>query len=626
MLASIRFMVYLLLVCLPWTMGLRQFRHDSNFQPDYILRVGEETTSAACRTRLSAVVNGTTPGPTLYMKENQTTWVRVYNDFRSENLTMHWHGLSQSVSPWSDGTPQASQWPIKAQHFFDYEIRPQIGEAGSYFYHSHIGFQAVTATGPLVVHEAGENSPYDYESEKIIFLSELFNWTDATVQKYLTAPISEFGWTGEAASILVNGNGYLGLPANETETSKPWAKPDLSAEKPCSPEIIEVEPDTTYRFRTIGGVSLSPLVLAFEDHDNLTIIAADARYTQPASTDLIQIASGQRYDFIIHTKSEEELQDLGKSMFWMQIETRYRDLNDTFYAILSYKTNASLNTTVPPSPPTEKPVDIPFHNQDWLEYTLQPREPNGFPTADQVTRQVVLVSSQIIAQSGAFWTVNNRTWTEDNQHEGENPFNDRNPSADTPYLVDVYRRGERAVPNYETAVQKHGGWDPDLNVYPAKIGEVIDIILINEPNGVYGGFDTHPWHIHGDHVYDLGCGSGTYNATENEERLKGYNPIQRDTSLLFKYVDGDEVGAGHNYTCQGWRAWRVKVQNPGVWMIHCHILQHMIMGMEAVWVMGNASEITRGTTPELVEGYLSYGGNAYGNSIFDPLVSHYFDD
>jgi hypothetical protein len=30
--------------------------------------------------------------------------------------------MAVAVSPFSDGTPQASQWPIPPSHFFDYEI------------------------------------------------------------------------------------------------------------------------------------------------------------------------------------------------------------------------------------------------------------------------------------------------------------------------------------------------------------------------------------------------------------------------------------------------------------------------------------------------------------------------
>jgi FtsP/CotA-like multicopper oxidase with cupredoxin domain len=82
----------------------------------------------------------------------------------------------------------------QAQHFFDYEIRPQIGEAGSYLYHSHVAFQAVSAAGPIIIEEADGQHPYDYDDEKIIFLSELFNLTDASVNEMLTAPAADFNW------------------------------------------------------------------------------------------------------------------------------------------------------------------------------------------------------------------------------------------------------------------------------------------------------------------------------------------------------------------------------------------------------------------------------------------------
>ena len=51
----------------------------------------------------------------------------------------------------------------------------------------------------------------------------------------------------------------------------------------------------------------------------------------------------------------------------------------------------------------------------------------------------------------------------------------------------------------------------------------------------------------------------------------------------------------------------------------------MVQGMQTVWIMGNASEITRGTSPELVEGYLNYGGDAYGNASYEPLRIQHFD-
>ena len=91
----------------------------------------------------------------------------------------------------------------------------------------------------------------------------------------------------------------------------------------------------------------------------------------------------------------------------------------------------------------------------------------------------------------------------------------------------------------------------------------------------------------------------------------------------------------------GWRAWRLQVMEPGAWMLHCHTLvsvialsldctpnrcqAHMIMGMQSVWVFGDADDIRKVPKP-MVEGYLHYGGGAYGNTMHDPCVVHYFDD
>lgn len=85
---------------------------------------------------------------------------------------------------------------FQPNHFFDYEIRPNIGEAGTYFYHSHVEFQAVSAAGPLIVLEApGQKSPYVCDAEKTIFISELYNKTDSNIVKGLTAtPQSQFSW------------------------------------------------------------------------------------------------------------------------------------------------------------------------------------------------------------------------------------------------------------------------------------------------------------------------------------------------------------------------------------------------------------------------------------------------
>jgi L-ascorbate oxidase len=161
-----------------------------------------------------------------------------------------------AVSPFSDGTPSASQWPIPPLHFFDYEIRPEVGMAGTYFYHSHIGFQAVSAAGPLIIDDLVK--PYHYDEERIIFLQDVFPGNDSTIEAGLVH--SPLVWSGETSMILVNGKG--GGSANGTACHS-------------SLSTIDVQPGKTYRFRFIGGTALTFASLAIEGHDDLTIIEAD---------------------------------------------------------------------------------------------------------------------------------------------------------------------------------------------------------------------------------------------------------------------------------------------------------------------------------------------------------------
>lgn len=156
---------------------------------------------------------------------------------------------------------------------------------------------------------------------------------------------------------------------------------------------------------------------------------------------------------------------------------------------------------------------------------------------------------------------NNLSWTEDEAQRMHY----------TPYLIQAYMEGK--TPDYDAAMANNG-WDPGTRAFPALVGEVLDIVWQSN-SGPTGGFEYHPMHGHGEHYWDLGGGNGTYDASANEERFKNYTPMKRDTTMLHRYTS-----KGADHTTAGWRAWRIRVtkDNVGAWMMHCHILQHMIMG------------------------------------------------
>jgi hypothetical protein len=57
-------------------------------RPDYELVATAQNITINCQERYSVIFNGTTPGLPLYMRENYTTWVRVYNRIQDQNLTV----------------------------------------------------------------------------------------------------------------------------------------------------------------------------------------------------------------------------------------------------------------------------------------------------------------------------------------------------------------------------------------------------------------------------------------------------------------------------------------------------------------------------------------------------------
>lgn len=476
-------------------------------------------------------------------------------------------------------------------------------------------FQATTASGALIIEESSSSSaPFPVDGDRVVLLQELFNITDATARQRLES--IPFAWTGENDGWLINGKGISNYSVVNTSAAS-W-------------DVIDVAPSSTYRLRFIGGNTLTHAIVGIDQHPDLRIIEADGSYTQPYNTSFLQIGSGQRFSTLLTTKSCAELAAMnGTTDFYLMVQSRQRPAQSTSYAIVRYdvsrcrgpsKSRPQATRVSTTAFPAQQPFMLPPTSYSWLEYALTPlnaKDIDDFPSASEVTRTVVISAQQVINPNGGIqWNDSQVTWTED--------ASDPNPHMTpmTPYLVSLYENQAPYTPNLAAAIA-NGGLDPVTKTFPAAIGEVIEFVIQQLGNtepasaGPGGALDTHPWHAHGAHYYDIGTGPGAYNPTANEQRLAGYHPVKRDTTMLYPF-------AAHTTenTIAGWRAWRFRVTDPGVWMVHCHILQHMLMGMQTVWVHGNTSEILQLPATD-VQGYLTYGGNVCGNATHSPNVIHF---
>lgn len=110
------------------------------------------------------LVNGTSPGPVLYMSIGDTVEF-VVNNYLPFSTTIHFHGITQLNTPWSDGVPGVSQMPIAPGAKYVYKWTAD--EYGQYFYHAHHRGQIDDGlVGAIVISPpADEPSPFSLISD-----------------------------------------------------------------------------------------------------------------------------------------------------------------------------------------------------------------------------------------------------------------------------------------------------------------------------------------------------------------------------------------------------------------------------------------------------------------------------
>src|SRR3954449_6446660 len=137
---------------------------------DFKLDIGATPVNFTGSARMATAVNGRVPAPALYWREGDTVTLRVTNQLPITS-SIHWHGILLPAA--MDGVPGLSFHGIAPNETFTYRF--EVRQSGTYWYHSHSGFQEQTGLyGPLIITpRTGERFPAD--REHVVMLSD---WTD----------------------------------------------------------------------------------------------------------------------------------------------------------------------------------------------------------------------------------------------------------------------------------------------------------------------------------------------------------------------------------------------------------------------------------------------------------------
>ncbi len=256
-------------------------------------------------------INGSIPGPVIRMKEGKGVLIRVHNRL-NESTSVHWHGM---LVPFTmDGVPGISFPGIGAGETFTY--RYKVRQNGTYWYHSHSGFQEQLGVYGQLIVEPSSPDPIQYDVEHSVVLSDWTFENPATIfsklkkidgyfnfQRATTANLNEqvrntkkslseaiamrlrWDWmrmdptdiadvTGITYSFLLNGQTSA---ENPTLLARPGQRVRL--------RILNASSQTYYDFR-IPGLPM-------------TVVQADGQNVKPVETDELRIAVAETYDVIV---------------------------------------------------------------------------------------------------------------------------------------------------------------------------------------------------------------------------------------------------------------------------------------------------------------------------------------
>jgi multicopper oxidase len=229
--------------------------------------------------------NGQIPGPEIRVKEGEI--VRVYlKNLLPQETTIHWHGLP--VPNAMDGVPNVTQKGVQpGQNFiYEFEARP----AGTYLYHSHVGYQLDQGLyGALVIEQA--SGPISHDREFTLMLEDWVTKDGGGVAETQRRPPGGMGMMGR---------GMMGRGSIQPSSTEPLLEPVYDAYSVNgkvfeAQEPLVVNKGERIKLRIINPSSSTIYDLRLAGH-SLTITHADGNPVSPIQTDILRIGMGERYD------------------------------------------------------------------------------------------------------------------------------------------------------------------------------------------------------------------------------------------------------------------------------------------------------------------------------------------
>jgi FtsP/CotA-like multicopper oxidase with cupredoxin domain len=509
------------------------------------LRIGESPIDITGRARTALTINGTMPGPLLRWKEGDTVTMRVTNAL-DEDTSIHWHGLILPAN--MDGVPGLSFAGIHPGTTYEYHF--PVRQHGTYWYHSHSGFQEQQGVyAPLVI-DAREPEPFQYDREHVVMLTD---WTDedpSRVYRKLKKQSDYYNFRQRTLTTFLKDVKDRGFGATLAERRQ-WGDMRMSAadladvtgstytylmngRPPAANWTGIFTPGEKVRLRFINGSGMTYFDVRIPGV-KMTVVAADGQYVRPVPVDEFRIAIAETYDVIVEPTGQEAFTIFAQAM------------DRTGFAAGTLATRAGLAAPVPGLDPravlTMEDMGHGGMDHAAMDHAAMGHVMPGMVTHPESERGNPLVDMQTMSPTAKL----------DDPGIGLRDNGRRVLTyADlaSPFPDPDGREPSRTIELHLTGHMERFAWSfngikfSDAEPLRLTYGERVRIVLVNDT------MMTHPIHLH-----------GMWSDLEDDE---GRFKVRKHTI---------DMPPGSR------RSYRVTADALGRWAYHCHLLYHMEAGM-----------------------------------------------
>jgi FtsP/CotA-like multicopper oxidase with cupredoxin domain len=503
--------------------------------------------------------NGSIPGPTLKVQQGSEIIVHVENN-GDLDTTVHWHGLRLENK--YDGVPHETQAPIPVGGEFTYRI--QFPDAGLYWYHPHIRedyTQELGLYGNILVEPADPDYWPSADRELILTVDDLL------VEEGKIAPFSpvetSYAAMGRFGNVfLTSGDPELRLAARVGEVVRRWLTNTANtrvfnlAVPGARMKLVGGDSGRVERQELVESVVLAPSERA----------VVDLLVEEPGELHLEHQTPDRTYRLATMTVTEGQAapssaaQEFERLRRAPELEAERRGL-DRWLAAAPDKVLALVAQMDDPAamPAGAGPVTYacPMHPE------VTSDQPGRCPKCGMKLLAVTPGTQEHTPMDHSHMDHSHMDHGDMDHGAMDHSGADGIEWEDD--MVEVNRLTTTATMHWRFLDRTSGTDSPAIN-WQFTVGERVKLRLVNEMDSDHPMH--HPFHLHG---------AGRFLVLSRDGVVEP-NLVWKDTVLVRTGQTVDIL---------------FDVSNPGLWMAHCHIAEHMQSGMMFSFTVTREPKATR---------------------------------